>query len=123
MHYQAPHLPSHTNPEKIERVARTPVPSSNWYAAAPAAIDLLLKGKKAIFVSHVEIMKLGHLVPNFDSTSGDLVVIKNRTSNRYDKAQVKGQVSWLSIPSKDERDFGKDYIKLKSSLVTLNFWS
>ena len=60
------------------------------YAAAPAAIDLLLTGKKAIFANHLEIMKLGNLVPHFDSTGGDLVVIKNRTSNRYDKAQAKG---------------------------------
>ena len=60
-------------------------------------------------------MKLGNLVPNFDSASGDLVVIRNRTSNRYDKAQEKGQVGWLSIPSRDVRDFGKDNTKLKSS--------
>ena len=41
------------------------------YAAAPAAIDLLLTAKKAIFVNNVEIMKLGDLVPNFESTSRD----------------------------------------------------
>ena len=55
------------------------------YAAAPVAIDLLLLltgKKKAIFVNHVEIMELGFLVLNFDSTSRDLIVIKNRTSNR-----------------------------------------
>ena len=54
------------------------------YAAAPAAIDLPLteKKKKTIFVNHVEIMKLGNSVPNFESTSGDLIFIKNRTSNR-----------------------------------------
>ena len=51
------------------------------YAAAPAAIDID-REKKAIFVNHVEIMKLGNSVPNFDSTSGDLIFIKNRTSNR-----------------------------------------
>ena len=64
------------------------------YAAAPAAINQLLKEKKkkkkAIFANHLEIMKLGNLVPNFDSTSEDLVFIKNRTSTRYDKAQAKG---------------------------------
>ena len=53
------------------------------YAAAPAAIDLpLTEKKKTIFVNHVEIMKLGNSVPNFDSTSGNLIFIKNRTSNR-----------------------------------------
>ena len=41
------------------------------YAAAPAAINLSLTAKKAIFVNNVEIMKLGNLVPNFESTSRD----------------------------------------------------
>ena len=38
--------------------------------------------KKAIFVNHVEIMKLGNLVPNFDSTSGHLISL--RTGHRID---------------------------------------
>ena len=38
------------------------------YPAASAAIDLLLTGrKKVIILNHVEMMKLGNLVPNFDS--------------------------------------------------------
>ena len=48
------------------------------YPAASAAIDLLLTGrKKVIFLNHIEIMKLGNLIPNFDSTSGDSIAIKS----------------------------------------------
>ena len=38
---------------------------------------------KAIFGNNVEIIKLGNLVPNFDSTSRVLFDIKNRTSHQY----------------------------------------
>ena len=64
-------------------------------------------------------MKLGNLVLNFDLTGEDLVIIKNMTSNRYDRAQAKCQVGWQSIPSRDVRDFGKDNTKIKSSPTEL----
>ena len=60
------------------------------YPAASAAIDLLLTGrKKVIFLDHVEIMKLGNLVPNFDSTSGDWIAIKSGIDMIKHKQKVK----------------------------------
>ena len=77
--------------------------------------------KKAIFVNHVEIMKLGNLVPNFDSTSGHLISL--RTGHRIDIIrQAKGQVGWLSIPSGDLRYFGKSSPNELLETFGANFW-
>ena len=42
-----------------------------------------------IFLNHVEMMKLGNLVPNFDSTSGDSIAIKSGIDMIKHKQKVK----------------------------------